>query len=79
MSFTTGTGTSAAGVLLTITLPTTRTNLPNCSGRVYLAASPYTELPSRLTYTTSTIVFNVGTTPAASTAYELVYAGCGGN
>jgi hypothetical protein len=30
-------------------------------------------------YTPSTIVFNVGTAPSASTAYELVYSGCGGN
>jgi hypothetical protein len=78
ISFTVGTSTTT-GSLLTVTTGVTRTNQPNCHGAVYLAASPYTALPVRLTYTTTTIVFNVGTAPTASTAYELVYAGCGGN
>src|SRR5665213_1535097 len=78
VGFTTGTGTSA-GLLLTVNLPFTRTKQPNCTGQVYLISAPYTPLPVRLTYTTSTIVFNVGTSPSASTEYELVYSGCGGN
>jgi hypothetical protein len=78
ISFTVGTATTT-GALLTVTTGTTRTNQPSCTGTVYLAASPYTALPTRLTQTTTTIVFNVGTAPTASTAYELVYSGCGGN
>ncbi len=78
ISFTTG-STTSAGAMLTVTDGVTRTNQPNCIGEAYLVASPYTALPVRLTYTTTTIVFNVGTAPTASTAYELVYAGCGGN
>ena len=76
ISVITGSATQA-GVLLTVTLPA-RQNQPNCYGNAYLVASPYTALPLRLSYTTSTIVFNVGITPEASTAYELVYAGCAG-
>jgi hypothetical protein len=78
VSFTMGTST-ATGILLTVTTSTTRANQPNCRGDAYLAASPYTALPVRLTYTPSTIVFNVGIAPTASAAYELVYSGCGGS
>ncbi len=78
VGFTMGTETSP-GVLLTINLPFTRTHQPTCIGQVYSISPPYTAIPVRLTYTTSTIVFNVGTAPRVSTAYELVYAGCGGN
>jgi hypothetical protein len=77
ISFTTGTST-AIGVLLTVTTGITRTNQPNCHGDAYLVASPYTALSARLTYSTTTIVFSAGTAPTASTAYELVYSGCGG-
>jgi hypothetical protein len=78
VSFTVGTGTTS-GVLLTVNLPFTRSHQPNCTGQVYLISPPYSALPVRLMYTPSTIVFNVGTAPSASTAYELVYSGCGGN
>lgn len=78
VSFTAGTATTT-GIMLTVTTGITRTNQVNCTGQVYLAASPYTALPTRITATTTTIVFNVGTGPTASTAYELVYSGCGGN
>jgi hypothetical protein len=78
VSFTMGTGTTP-GVLLTVNLPFTRGHQPNCTGQVYLVSPPYTALPVRLLYTTSTIVFNVGAAPSALTAYELVYSACGGN
>jgi hypothetical protein len=77
VSFTMGTATTT-GIALTVTTSATRTNQPNCSVAMYLAASPYTAVPIRATYTTTTIVFNAGTAPTASTAYELVYSGCGG-
>jgi hypothetical protein len=78
VSFAVGTSTTT-GALLTVTTGITRSNQPNCRGDVYAVASPYAALPVRLTYTTTTIVFNVGTAPTASTAYELVYSGCGGS
>jgi hypothetical protein len=78
LSFTVGISTNT-GALLTVTTGATRLNQPSCTGRAYLMASPYTELPVRLTYTNSTIVFNVGTAPTPNKAYELVYAACGGN
>jgi len=78
VSFAVGTSTTT-GALLTVTTGITRSNQPNCRGDVYAVASPYAVLPVRLTYTTTTIVFNVGTAPTASTAYELVYSGCGGS
>jgi hypothetical protein len=77
ISLTVGTATTT-GVLLTVTSPVTHTNQLNCDGSVYLVASPYTMLPLRITETTTTYVFNVGTAPTASTAYELAYQ-CLGN
>jgi hypothetical protein len=74
---TVGTSTTT-GVGLTVTLSNLRFNQPNCVGEVYLAASPYTQIPARATSTTTTVVFNLGSAPMASTAYEFEYH-CFGN
>jgi hypothetical protein len=73
ISFTMGTATTT-GIVLTVTTSATRTNQGNCIAHMKLAASPYTEVPIRPTETATTVVFNAGTAPTASTAYELTYA-----
>jgi len=67
--------------MLTVTTGVTRTaGFMNCIGAAYLVASPYTAIPVRITAASYTqLMFNVGTAPTASTAYELVYSGCFGN
>lgn len=77
ISLTTGTATTT-GILLTVTTGITRAHQPTCPGTVYLAASPFTLIPSRITTTTTTVIFTVGTAPTASTAYEMTY-NCGGS
>jgi hypothetical protein len=78
VTLTTGTGTpTLPATLLTITLPITRTNIPNCIVTLQQAAGQNTGLT--WTETTSTIVLTLsGTALTASTAFPVRYI-CGGN
>ena len=68
-------GTPATGSQLIITLPVTRTNIPNCSVDVYGGT---TFLGITKTATTSTITVSAGVALTSGTAYTVDYV-CGGN
>jgi len=70
ISFTTGSSTTT-GTLLTF--PLANGQYPNCTVQLYTQASPFTQIPVRATNNYTTETFTVGTAPATSTAYELVY------
>jgi hypothetical protein len=75
-TFTTGTGTLTAGVLLTVNFGTTRTNYPSCSTRIF---GPSGVVTTETAPTTNTNQLKFNGTLAASTAYTLIWSGCGGN
>jgi hypothetical protein len=77
INFTVGSSTKA-GALLTVTTGIIRKHEPTCIGAVNLAAAPYTSLPLRITETTTTTEFNVGSAPTPFAVFELTYQ-CSGN
>jgi hypothetical protein len=78
VTFTTGSTSPAAGILLTITDANSHTNVPDCWAQTQLAAAPYTEVSSQaFSYSHTVWTLNVGVALAASASYTVTY-GCFG-
>jgi hypothetical protein len=79
LTFTTGTGSLAAGTILTITLPGTRVNIPTCPIEV-TGGTTFLGPEDVASNTTGQVALTVTTEVAlaASTAYRIKYGVCGG-